>query len=454
MNGLDAPRRRKLVPGAPIEDLGDGLLLRHARPEDADALAAFNADIHRHSEHDPPDEPIGVWTRDLLRRPHPTFQPALFTVVEDTANRAIASSLNLIPQTWSYGGVPFGVGRIELVGTATESRRRGLVRRQMEEVHRWSAGMGHLVQGITGIPWYYRQFGYEMCLNLGGGHRLPADQVPALAQGETEPFTFRPASAGDVPFLVGTDAHGRQRSLISCVRDNALWQHEVDGRSRSNSTDAIEVTVIERIGGQRVGFVGSSFQLWDRSFVIHAVELAAGTSWLSVMPSLLRWAKEQGDRQAEGAQKALSNILFWLGEDHPSHAVLDRRASSFRPPYAWYVRVPDLPAFLWQVRSVLERRLAASAAAGHTGELKLNFYDSGIRLRFNDGLMVEAIQWPEHDRRIGADFPGLTFLQVLTGWRSFEEVAHAFPDCQATDESRVLVETLFPKRTSFVWPVS
>ncbi|HEV2107598.1 MAG TPA: GNAT family N-acetyltransferase [Thermomicrobiales bacterium] len=454
MNGLDTPRKRKLVPGAPIDDLGDGLLLRHARPEDADALAAFNADVHRHSENDPPDEPIRVWTRDLLLRPHPTFQPALFTVVEDTANRAIASSLNLIPQTWSYGGVPFGVGRIELVGTAKEYRRRGLVRRQMEEAHRWSADMGHLVQGITGIPWYYRQFGYEMCLNLGGGHRLPADQVPTLAQGEIEPFTFRPASASDVPFLVATDAHGRQRSLISCVRDDALWQHEVDGRSRSNSTDAVQVTIIERRGGQPVGFVGSPFQLWDRSFAITVAELAARNSWLAVVPSLLRWAKQQGDHQAATAQKELSSILLWLGEDHPAYTAIGRWVSSFRPSYAWFIRVPDLPTFLWQMRSVLERRLAASVAAGHTGEMKLNFYDSGIRLRFKGGLIVEVTQWPEHDRRIGADFPGLTFLQVVTGWRSFQEVAHAFPDCQATDESRVLVETLFPKRTSFVWPVS
>ncbi len=88
-----------MVAGAPIEDLGDGLLLRHARSEDADALGAFNADIHRNSEDDPLDEPIGAWTRDLLQRPHPTVEPALFTVVEDTANGTIAWSLNLIPQT-------------------------------------------------------------------------------------------------------------------------------------------------------------------------------------------------------------------------------------------------------------------------------------------------------------------------------------------------------------------
>jgi predicted acetyltransferase len=78
----------------------------------------------------------------------------------------------LIPQTWTYAGVPFGVGRPEAVGTDPDYRRRGLIRMQFEVLHGKSAAMGHLVQGITGIPWYYRQFGYEYALDLDGG-RIP-----------------------------------------------------------------------------------------------------------------------------------------------------------------------------------------------------------------------------------------------------------------------------------------
>ena len=39
---------------------------------------------------------------------------------------------------------------------------------------------GELVQGITGIPYYYRQFGYEMALDLGGGRMCYAPQIPEL----------------------------------------------------------------------------------------------------------------------------------------------------------------------------------------------------------------------------------------------------------------------------------
>lgn len=454
MNEIVQPDRTKMIPGAPIADLGDGLLLRHARPEDAEALGSFNADVHRNSEDDPLDEFVGAWTRDLLQRPHPTVAPELFTVVEDTTNGAIASTLNLIPQTWTYGGIPFGVGRVELVATAKEYRRQGLVRRQMEEVHRWSADMGHLLQAITGIPWYYRQFGYEMCLNLGGGRRHSLDDVPALPEGDRERFSVRRATLDDVPFLTATDDSAHSRSLIACGRDTALWRYEVEDPPSHNSLAASPVLIVESTDHQPVGFVVTANALWDRSFAINTLEIASGASWLAIMPSLLRWAKQEGERQAGSEQKTLKEILFSLGDDHPAYPVLGSKAVMTGRPYAWFIRVPDLPAFLKQVQPVLERNLAASPASGFTGDLNLFFFQSGLTITFEAGIISAITPRTDLDRRKSATFPGLTFLQVLTGWRSVQEVEYAFPDCRLDDTTRLLADSLFPKQSSFVWPVS
>ena len=181
-----------------IEELGDDLVLRRATVADTEALVAFNGGdspaagrgIQRlHRRLDP--GPDG-------RRP-PDLRPGDFTVVEATRSGDIVSSLNLIAQTWTYGGIPFGVGRVELVGTRPDYRRRGLVRRQMDVVHQWSAERGHLVQAITGIPHYYRQFGYEMALDLGGGRAGYPPQVPELAAETTEPYQVRPATPRGPP---------------------------------------------------------------------------------------------------------------------------------------------------------------------------------------------------------------------------------------------------------------
>jgi hypothetical protein len=149
-----------------LHDLGNGLIMRRSTPADADALAAFNGRIHGENEQD--SQRVAAWAHDLLARPHPTMNADDFTVVEESATRRIVSSMNLIPQTWTYEGIEFGVGRPELVGTDPEFRNRGLVRAQFEEVHKWSAERGHLAQAITGIPYYYRLFGYEMTLDLAG----------------------------------------------------------------------------------------------------------------------------------------------------------------------------------------------------------------------------------------------------------------------------------------------
>ncbi len=68
--------------------------------------------------------------------------------------------------------MPIKVGRIELVGTDPAYRRQGLIRQQMDAIHKRSAAKGEMIQAITGIPWYYRQFGYEMALNLGGSREF------------------------------------------------------------------------------------------------------------------------------------------------------------------------------------------------------------------------------------------------------------------------------------------
>jgi len=92
-----------------LRDLGNGLVMRRSTAEDAAALAEFNGKIHGENELD--TKRVAAWTHDLLARPHPTLHPDDFTIVEETAGGRIVSSLNLIPQTWTYDGIAFGVGR-------------------------------------------------------------------------------------------------------------------------------------------------------------------------------------------------------------------------------------------------------------------------------------------------------------------------------------------------------
>ena len=61
---------------------------------------------------------------------------------------------------------------------------------------------------------------------------------------------------------------------------------------------------------------------------------------------------------------------------------------------------------------------------------------------------------PTRAARAAGSFPNLAFLQLLFGYRSLDELRHAFADCIIrTPEAYDLLTTLFPKQPSNVWAV-
>ncbi|HEY3311537.1 MAG TPA: GNAT family N-acetyltransferase [Anaerolineales bacterium] len=433
-----------------IRELENGLLLRRSSVSDADKLFNFNALIHGE---DSPDWRVGQWARDLLELPHPTFGANDFTIVEEQTSGRIVSSLNLISQTWTYDGIPFGLGRPELVGTLPEYRRQGLVRIQMDEVHRWSLERNELVQAITGIPFYYRRFGYEMCVDLGGWRMGFEANLPKQIEPGSEPFRLRSAAEEDIPFLNEVYVHAARRSLLYALRDEALWKLELSGRSEKNVNRLVWQIIERTANGEAVGFLAHSWYPW-RNYALRAemYELKAGVSWLEVTPSVVRWMWELGGRMCESAGKTRTAFTFALAGSHPVYEIMKENLPDVRAPYAWYMRVPNLPAFIQRIAPVLKARLAGSLIPGYSGEIKLNLYNQGLQLEFERGVLVKAADWQPDGFEDGtASFPNQTFLQVLFGHRSLEELKMAYADCfWHNDEARVLVNTLFPRRASQV----
>jgi len=449
------------MPTAPtfLRDLGDGLVMRRAVAADADALLALHAATFREEETGEPTVRLAGWTRDLMSGDHPTFRPGDFTLVEDTKSGELVSSLNLISQKWSYAGIEFGVGRPELVCTLAAYRNRGLVRAQFAVIHEWSAQRGEQVQAITGIPFYYRQFGYEMAMNLGGARAGVWSQVPPLAAGQSEPYQVRPAGEDDLGFFMALAVQADVRSLVACVRDEVLWRYELAGK-HPPSMERFELRVIFTPAGERVGGFIHPGGLWRLGMGITFWELAPGVSWLAVAPSVLRYLQRVGDEYAAAAEaeagKQCTGFGLALGAEHPAYQALRDWIPAYHKPYAWYLRVADLPGFLWRLAPVLERRLAESPAAGHSGELKISFYRDGLHLVLENGRLTQCGRYrPLPDVKDSAGFPGLTFLQLLFGYRSLDELRYAFADCWVDgDTPRVLLEAMFPKQPSHVWPVS
>jgi len=436
-----------------IRDLGNGLIMRRSSPADADALSAFNGMIHGEDEAD--NKRLVAWTRDLLTRPHPTLHADDFIIVEESATGRIVSSLNLIPQTWSYEGIEFGVGRPELVGTLPEYRGKGLVHMQFDEIHKWCIERGLIVQAITGIPYFYRQFGYEMAIDFVGRRHGYKSHVPTLKEGETERYLVRPAVETDLPFIASVYDLAVQRHMVRCVRTQEIFKYEL----LEQSPEAVHyfiTRVIEDASGEAVGYVQHSDYLGGVNLTAVWYELKQGISWLDVTPSVIRYLWTKGQEYAKRDGKECTSFGFMGGAHHPVYQVMGDDLPYVHKPYAYFIRVAELTSFIRHIAPALEKRLASSIAPGYSGELKFNFYKYGMHLLFEKGRLALVEDWkPSPDEWGNVAFPDLTFLQVLFGYRSFAELHQSFADCWwHSEEDRALIDILFPKKLSDVFPMA
>jgi ribosomal protein S18 acetylase RimI-like enzyme len=433
------------------QNLGEGLVLRWATAADTEALAKFNVQMHS----DDPKQPekwLANWTEDLMRGDHPTTSASDFTlVVDENAGGKIVSTLNLISQTWLYDGIPFGVGRPELVATDPEYRRRGLVRAQMTAVHAKSAARGELVQAITGIPWYYRLFGYGMALDLGGGRDFLWDRPGNYVEVKEEAFQIRPAVESDWPLLQTLyEAHNRG-SLISRLRDETTWRYELT-IPHPASVYARHFYLVETAEStpQPVAYV--EYKQWGKSYFVRELGVRPDHSWRSVGLYLTRYFKKLAEVLEEKEEKRLRGTYFGLSQGHPVYEALGRQLEEQRRPYAWYMRVPDLPAFLRHIAPVLEKRLAQSVLAGHNGTCRVNLYLQQFTLVVEQGTIKEVGSYtPKNVEDGDVHFPDTTFLSLLFGRNSWEELNTVHADCYPrTAEAAVLINILFPKKPSWV----
>jgi predicted N-acetyltransferase YhbS len=181
LNPDEKPYRR------PLED--HLTLSTAASEEDVERVAAFNSSIH--------DPDVGTLIRSLFLH-HPATSGRDLFFVADEESGEVVSSLCFIPWMWAYGPVEIPAGELGMVGTAEAYRHRGLVRTQVDAFKRRLRQRGCLLSHIQGIPYFYRQFGYEHAPPLEAGLRLELRRVPRSPE---PPFTLRLATPEDIPAL-------------------------------------------------------------------------------------------------------------------------------------------------------------------------------------------------------------------------------------------------------------
>jgi predicted N-acetyltransferase YhbS len=357
------------------QDLGRGLVLRSATDADVDGIVALSARLHGANE--------GHCLPHLLRPEAPdvelppedlvlTTGPEDWTVVVDEHDGGqVVSICALFAHRLRIGNVVLPVGQVEYVATDEAHQRRGLVRRQIDELHRRSDGRGDLLTLITGIPHYYRRFGYGYALDWPRQHVLPhqVDVVPGV--------DVRPSTRHDVPAVAALHEAAQARCGVALQRSHRSWATLLAHGAEWND----QVLVAEQ-HGEVVGSI--RLMQWPEA---PAAALTEGAARSEAAGQALLAA----GRAAAGAD---AQVLVWDRHGDPFGLALHRIAPPAGRWHPTYVRVPDPIVLLDALRPVLSGRLVASAFAEEAGELVISLYTWSIRLAYANGDITEVAAAP------------------------------------------------------------
>lgn len=399
------------------------------------------------------DSGATAWANDLMNT-HPLMSLDNFWVVVDPAeNDKIVSGLLMIPQTWCYEDIEIPVGRPELVATLPDYRRRGLIRELMNVCHEYSQQQGQLLNGITGLPYFYRKFGYTMAVYLGQRVRMPLFTIPDLAEDAKPAYTLRKATYEDIPSLIAIDDYDSKWPLLSVQRDETMWRYEIDGRNPKSYME-LDIFVLVNSDDEVIGYLSLAPIREDTPY-LSVIRYAIGekASYLQTFDAVISGLKAYA--LAENEKIVALNFPVDL---HPSLLALLRftyGADVRDRSYSWYLRIPDHVAFIKRIAPVLERRLEGSGAKGYTGYFCISFHDfNHLTIQFEQGKVIDV-----HDRKVAecakanAQFPFNTWLNIVFGFHSHDDLHNVLPDARISRDMAVLLEILFPKKPSSLYAI-
>jgi predicted N-acetyltransferase YhbS len=332
----------------------------------------------------------------------------------------VVSTLTLLDEVVHLDGVALPAGQVELVATDPAYEGRGLVRSLLAWAHDRSRTRGHLLQVMVGIPFFYRQFGYEYAIPMPAWR--PLLEVPALPTGPA----VRPAETADIPAMRALQERAQSAADVRMGHTDACWGWLV---ARPGS----RLLVAERDGE----VVGVARTLPPHEGGVLA-ELAADddAAALALAGHAAR-AAEEGGVVVQDRVSLPPGLRLRLGQ--PAEK-----------PDWYYARVDRLGPLLAHLAPVLQARLTAGGLGGQDHEVLLSSWRSHVRFRIGPtGFRLVEEGGPEQApiSKGGSGVPPDALASLILGPYGALGLEERLPDCHL-GRQRDLMAALFPSRTA------
>jgi predicted N-acetyltransferase YhbS len=404
------------------KNLGDGIIVRCLQESDVENLLEFVKKVFGHD--------VSPTVRRLLDH-FPNFSYSDNFVVFDTNLNKILAYLCLLRFSCVFCGIEIPFGQMEIVGTDPEYRHRRFISKLNKVFEKRAAEYNLPFLIIAGIPYFYRQFGYEYAIPLRDSLTISNDVIPSLKKGEPESFSIIRVTK-DL-FQEYLNLREKRNALFDLYRKVELknWQYLSQGK-------------LGEVGAKELYLIKNNEKVIG-SFYIDVLfeKLEIKELWLesvNCIPTILRFcsiiAREKDIPL--GVVPPVQNSLI---------SYFERLVGlKFPRPYACYVKVPSVSKFLEIIKPVLKMRLLGSEFSSLTKSLRLSFYREGFEMVFQNGELVKIKHLTIKELEdMHINIPPLVNFQLLLGYRTVEELENIYPDVTVKDEFKPVIKILFPK---------
>jgi hypothetical protein len=410
--------------------LGNGFVLRSVSSRsDLNRVARLNTEVHGTA--------VGHFSRTLLLN-HPDTQPEHWLYVEDPKTKNAVSTLCLIPWQIRFDGIEIKAAEMGIVATGEAFRNRGLIRCQVERFNELLVSGGYDLSHIQGIPYFYRQFGYEFAIPLEPRWRIDLDNLPDPAK--KTGLIFRRADRADIPELMKIFSESNQRLEMKSVRDERIWTYLLGPSMKTEM--AADTWIVENGAREALSYFRVAHHGFGKGLIVSEAGSMKPDLCLAVLSKL----------KAIALRKKKPYIRLNL-PDGCDLVKTSRSLGAYNPrTWAWQIRIVSLRAFLEKLAPLFEKRLALSAFAGFSETVCLNLYREAFELRFARGRCSE-VKNVGFQERSGICLPPALLAPLLFGYRTPDELYHQEHDFLVEPRRRLLVQVLFPRVEAFLYTI-
>jgi len=381
-------------------------------------------------------EEVGVLAETMFHH-LPRMEYRYWFIAEEVKTERIVSAFALIPWTWEMEGVRLKVAEMGIVGTLKAHRWQGLMRALNTEFDATLREGSFDLAVIQGTPGFYQQFGFSYAVPLENHINLPLHVISEEREGD--PFTFRLAGLGDIPFLMKEDEAYRAEFSLSAVRDEAIWRYLL---THSLGTEyGSEFWIMERCAGAERFYCRIPAQGFGTGLIVSEVSAVISAAGLEQLFAFCGQIARERNKPY---------IRLNVHDESRGARVAIGMGAKQQMPYAWQIKFPSRVDILTRLAPLLEERMKGSCFQGFSGTLRLDFFKTAIDLVWSEGVLESvgpATGEAQHSLAVAADL----FPALCLGHRTWRELRYIRPDVfPRSDKTGLIADVLFPARRSWI----